>query len=122
MWRRIAGGLTEERQMEIWQYLKPHFDRKLAPIQAKHVPKPKGIQPEGFDEMVRLAAALEHLPESTKRELGDSIARRMEGSAPSGGPWMWVNTGADWRARTAIWKRAPNSRSGESVGMAPVAA
>ena len=41
MWRRIAGGLTEERQMEIWHYLKPHLDRQLAPGQAKHAPKQK---------------------------------------------------------------------------------
>ena len=90
MWRRVAGGLTEERQMEIWNYLKPHLERQLAPIHPKQAPKVKGIQPEGLDEMVRLAAALEHLPASTKCELGDSIAQRLKESVPSGGPWAWA--------------------------------
>jgi molecular chaperone DnaK (HSP70) len=90
MWRRIAGGLTEDRQLEIWNYLKPHLDRRLAPNEPKHSPKPKGVQPEGLDEMVRLAGALEHLPVLTKIELGERIAVRLQTSAATGGPWAWA--------------------------------
>jgi molecular chaperone DnaK (HSP70) len=85
MWRRIAGGLNEERHTEIWKYLKPHLDRRLAPVQPKQQAKMKGIQPEGLDEMVRLAAALEHLDAREKDVFGDWIARRV--STP--GPWAW---------------------------------
>jgi len=86
MWRRIAGGLSEERHSEIWNYLKPHLGRRLAPNQPKQQPKLKGIHPEGLDEMVRLAAALEHLDPDQKVILGDWIAPR----ASTPGPWAWA--------------------------------
>jgi hypothetical protein len=86
MWRRIAAGLSETRQSELWTYLKPHLERRLAPSQPKNQPKLKGIQPEGLDEMVRLAAALEQLESSQKVLLGDWIASRVK--AP--GPWAWA--------------------------------
>jgi molecular chaperone DnaK (HSP70) len=86
MWRRIAAGLSEARQSEMWRYLEPHLQRRLAPSQPKNQPKLKGIQPEGLDEMVRLAAALEQLETAQKSLLGDWIASRV--SAP--GPWAWA--------------------------------
>jgi hypothetical protein len=86
MWRRMAGGMSVDRHVEIWNYLKPHLDRRLAAQQLKNVPKPKGIQPEGLDEMVRLAAALEHLDPKEKITLGDWIAPRVT----TAGPWAWA--------------------------------
>jgi len=86
MWRRIAGGMSEQRHAEIWAYLKPHLERRLALHQPKHQPKLKGIQPEGLDEMVRLAAALEQLDPVEKIILGDWIAPRV--ATP--GPWAWA--------------------------------
>ena len=89
MWRRIAGGLDEQRQLEIWNHLKPHLERRLPPRLPKPAPKPRGVQPEGLDEMMRLAAALEHLPTAEKIELGDWIAPRLDSGA-TGGPWAWA--------------------------------
>ena len=86
MWRRIAGGLVEERHADIWRFLRPQLERRFAPDQPKRQPKLKGIQPEGLEEMVRLAAALEHLDSSEKITLGDWIAPRV--TAP--GPWAWA--------------------------------
>jgi hypothetical protein len=86
MWRRIAGGLVEERHADMWRFLKPQLERRLTPDQPKRQPKPKGIQPEGLDEMVRLAAALEHLDPAEKITLGDWIAPRV--AIP--GPWAWA--------------------------------
>ena len=86
MWRRMAGGMSETRHAEIWNYLKPHLERRLAANPPKQQPKLKGIQPEGLDEMVRLAAALEHLDANDKILLGDWIAARV--SNP--GPWAWA--------------------------------
>jgi molecular chaperone DnaK (HSP70) len=85
MWRRIAGGLSEARQDEIWRYLRPHLQRRLAPPNTKQLVKLKGIQPESLDEMVRLAVSLEHLSAEEKSELGDWIAPH----AHSPGPWAW---------------------------------
>jgi molecular chaperone DnaK (HSP70) len=86
MWRRIAGGMGEPRHVEIWDYLKPHLERRLAVHQPKNQPKLKGIQPEGLDEMIRLAGALEHLDPAEKIILGDWIASRV----CNPGPWTWA--------------------------------
>jgi hypothetical protein len=86
MLRRIAGGLNEQRHTEIWNYIKPHLERRLSIDKPKHLPKMKGIQPEGLDEMVRLAAALEHLDAQEKTELGDWIVPRIS----TAGPWTWA--------------------------------
>ena len=89
MWRRLAGGLAESQQQELWDYLKPHLARRLAPEACKNSPKPRGIQPEGLDEMVRVAASLEHLNSSDKVVLGQWIGQRVKGSAMAAGPWAW---------------------------------
>ena len=68
--------MSEDRHAEIWNYLKPHLERRLAANQPKQQPKLKGIQPEGLDEMVRLAAALEHLDAGRKNH-----ARRLDCAA-----------------------------------------
>jgi hypothetical protein len=90
LWRRIAGGLSEARHQEIWSSVKPHLAHRIPPNVPKHIPKPKGVQPEGVDEMVRLSAALEHLDPSEKVQIGGWIAARLAGGAPSAGPWMWA--------------------------------
>ena len=89
MWRRIAGGLTPERQAEIWDYLKPHIGYRLA-TPGPGSARPKGKPPEGLDEMVRLAAALEHLPGEEKVALGQWIVPRLRDPAQAGGPWAWA--------------------------------
>ena len=56
----------------------------------KTAPRPKGVQPEGLDEMVRLAASLEHLSAAQKEQLGGWVAQRLRAEAKSGGPWAWA--------------------------------
>jgi molecular chaperone DnaK (HSP70) len=90
LWRRIAGGLTESRHEEIWSFLKPHLALRIPMRPPKHLPRPKGVYPEGPDEMVRLAAALEHLSPESKSELGEWIAARLHGSPNPNGPWNWA--------------------------------
>jgi hypothetical protein len=90
LWRRIAGGLNAGRHQEIWNYLKPFLATQVPPRPAKHLAKPKGVQPEGIDEMARLAAGLEHLPWQEKVELGEWIAARLLHPALASGPWTWA--------------------------------
>jgi hypothetical protein len=90
MWRRIAGGLNESSQNELWQYLKPHLARRLSPETPKGTAKLKGVQPEGLDEMVRVAASLEHLDPGEKTMLGEWIALRLKNPATAAGPWAWA--------------------------------
>ena len=89
-WRRIAGGLSEARQKELWNYLKPYLARRVPPTPPKGAVKTKGVQPEGLDEMVRTAASLEHLEPLEKIELGNWITERVKHSAASAGPWTWA--------------------------------
>jgi len=94
LWRRIVGGLTEAQQQELWNYLKPHLSRRLAvaasPAEAQVPSKaPKGT-PEGLDEMVRVAASLEHLDPAEKIVLGNWVLERMKNPATTGGLWAWA--------------------------------
>jgi hypothetical protein len=121
LWRRVAGGLTEGQQQELWQYLKPHLARRIPPAGAKKsassgagapasrhgsvqkrsisepgpetgapLPRLKGVQPEGLDEMARAAAALEHLDPAEKIELGNWISERLKNPDTAAGPWTWA--------------------------------
>ncbi|MGA2245623.1 MAG: Hsp70 family protein [Verrucomicrobiota bacterium] len=90
MWRRLAGGLAEAQQQTLWHYLKPHLARRIPPESAKAGPKPKGSHPEGLDEMVRVAASLEHLDPAEKAILGNWIVQRLKNPTTSAGPWAWA--------------------------------
>ncbi|HEY0945313.1 MAG TPA: Hsp70 family protein [Opitutaceae bacterium] len=91
LWRRIAGGLTDGQHRKLWDYLRPHLARRVPPHPSKNAPKPKGVQPEGFDEMVRTAASLEHVDPREKVVFGNWIAARLKSPAhPASGPWAWA--------------------------------
>lgn len=90
LWRRIAGGLEEPQHAVIWSFLKPHLARRIPPQPPKNLPKPKGVQPEGLDEMVRTAASLEHLDAAEKVLLGNWITERIQDPGTRGGPWAWA--------------------------------
>jgi molecular chaperone DnaK (HSP70) len=89
-WRRICGGLAEGTQGQIWAYLKPFLEAGIPARPAKHLVRPKGVQPEGLDEMARLGASLEHLEPAQKVQLGGWIADRLRHSELAGGPWTWA--------------------------------
>jgi hypothetical protein len=90
MWRRIAGGLTEAHHQAIWRVLEPHLARRIPPNATKNATRPKGLQPEGLDEMVRTAAALEHLSPAQKATLGNWISARLQSpDQTAAGPWAW---------------------------------
>jgi hypothetical protein len=111
LWRRVAGGLTEAHQQELWQYLRPHLARRIPPAGSSQtgaaragapgtaparpqppgpLPKAKGVQPEGLEEMTRVAASLEHLDPAEKIELGNWISERLKNPATAAGPWTWA--------------------------------
>jgi len=91
MWRRIAGGLTPEQHAALWRVLEPHLARRIPPNASKNAGRVKGIQPEGLDEMVRTAAALERLDPAAKTVCGNWIAARLRVPTQSGsGPWAWA--------------------------------
>lgn len=90
MWRRLAGGLSEDHQKVLWNQLKPHLARRIPLEPSKDIAKAKGSQPEGLDEMVRVAASLEHLDPVEKILLGNWISQRLGNPATAAGPWVWA--------------------------------
>ena len=71
MWRRIAAGLSAERQREMGAHLKPWL------LEQGTGKKGIGPTPHGTDEMVRLAAALERLSAADKSELGAFVLKKI---------------------------------------------
>jgi hypothetical protein len=116
-WRRIAGGLSAGRHEEIWNYLKPFLGARVPARPAKHLPRPKGVQPEGIDEMARLAAALEHLEWQSKTELAEWIASRFVEPAKASGPWTWSlgRLGARAPIYGSIHQVVPPEKTGEWI-------
>lgn len=90
LWRRIAGGLNEAAQQQLWKYLQPHLLRKVPLGLPPPKEKLKGVQPQGLEEMVRCAASLELLAPEQKLELGTWIVSRLESKDTAGGPWAWA--------------------------------
>jgi hypothetical protein len=90
LWRRIAGGMSEARHEALWASLKPHLAHRIPPNVPKHIAKPKGVRPEGTDEMVRLGAALEHIQPAEKAQLGDWICARLRAGGAVAGSWTWA--------------------------------
>lgn len=90
MWRRVAGGLSPARHAELWAFLRPHLAHRIAPRGRRPPARPRGPQPDGEDEMLRLAGALEHLPADEKSELGGWLVARLEEGANSGGAAAWA--------------------------------
>ncbi len=119
LWRRISGGLTETRHQELWAYLKTHLALRVPSLVPKHLPRPKGLQPEGLDEMVRLAAALEHLDPADKLELGGWISARLREMKTASGPWTWAlgRLGARAPIYGSIHKTVPAPIAAEWAGL-----
>ncbi len=90
LWRRVAGGLTEAAQLQLWKYLEPHLARRVPVGLPAAKEKLKGVQPQGLEEMVRCAASLELLPPAHKLELGSFIVSRLQAPDTAGGPWAWA--------------------------------
>ncbi|MCC7070308.1 MAG: hsp70 family protein [Deltaproteobacteria bacterium] len=71
MWRRVAAGLSTERQQDIGAYLKPWL------LEQGTGKKGEGPTPHGTDEMVRLVASLERLAAADKVELGAFVLKKI---------------------------------------------
>lgn len=87
LWRRAAGGLNEAMQTrvldEIAYYLQP-------PGKAL-VKRPPGPKCQGYEDMVRLAGALERVPVDRKIEIGKWLLTRLK--KPSESPQSWWAVG-----------------------------
>lgn len=71
MWRRVAAGLSAERQRELGAYLKPWL------LEQGTGKKGPGQTPHGTDEMIRLLSSLERLSASDKVEVGEFVLKKL---------------------------------------------
>jgi molecular chaperone DnaK (HSP70) len=90
LWRRIAPGLNEASQQEIWNFIKPHWVRKIPVPPLVFKEKVKGLVPLAQDEMLRTVASLELLPVAEKVEIGTHIVSRLINNDTKGGAWVWA--------------------------------
>jgi hypothetical protein len=73
MWRRVAGGLDETQQTQLFTDLTSY----LEPPGARARAKPKGLRAQGLEDMVRLVASLERLSAAHKGQLGGWLLARL---------------------------------------------
>ena len=81
LWRRVAGGLDAKAQTTIAADLEPYL---LPPGQQQKI---KGPKKQGYDDMVRLVSALEHLQAVRKAEIGDWLLERLGHKSESAQTW-----------------------------------
>ncbi|PKM12177.1 MAG: molecular chaperone DnaK [Gammaproteobacteria bacterium HGW-Gammaproteobacteria-3] len=86
LWRRIAGGLDGEAQ----QCLFNDIAKFLNPATARQPGVAKQIKSRGYDDMVRLSAALERLPVANKRQLGEWLLKRLQKASEPDQTWWAV--------------------------------
>ena len=81
LWRRCAGGLDEARQLQVLEVLAGHLEdcdaarRRGDPVQGS------------YDDMVRLAAALERVPAMHRIEVGKWLLERLARPAEKAHTW-----------------------------------
>ncbi len=74
LWRRVAGGLQAEAQQRIFN----DIAKFINPASARQPGVTKQLGMRGYEDMLRLAAALERLPVTDKIQLGEWLLRRLE--------------------------------------------
>jgi hypothetical protein len=83
LWRRIAGGLEQPEQERLLDDMAYY----LQPPGRAVVTRSSGAKKQGYDDMVRLAAALERIPVARKIELGDWFLQRLNKPRESEQTW-----------------------------------
>ena len=74
MWRRVAGGLSAAHQEKLMGALEFY----LHPPTKKPRSRPKGAKMLGYDDMVRLAGALERVEPERKSKVGGWLVERLD--------------------------------------------
>ncbi|OAI11726.1 molecular chaperone DnaK [Methylomonas lenta] len=126
LWRRVAGGLNTEAQQRIFK----DIAKFINPAAARQAGVAKQLAMRGYEDMVRLAAALERLPVADKIQLGGWLLKRLEKAGEPDSSWWALGRiggrilfhgnnhdviapaiAADWLAQLlkADWKKQPQA-------------
>ncbi len=73
-WRRVAGGLDQTAQEAIFADIRDYLD----PVKSRKGKLATLIKQRSYDNIVRLAAVLEHLPVEQKIQIGEWLLQRLE--------------------------------------------
>lgn len=91
LWRRIAAGLSAEAQQTIYTSIADFIN----PDTAKRGNLAALSKKRGYEDMVRLAAVLEHLARADKIELGNWLLKRLsKAGEPAESWWAFGRLGA----------------------------
>lgn len=74
LWRRVAGGLPANAQQRLFN----DIAKFINPAAARQPGVAKQAQMRGYEDMVRLSAALERLSASDKTQLGEWLLKRLQ--------------------------------------------
>lgn len=83
LWRRVAGGLNEQAQNQLFDDLAKFIN----PESARQPALAKQIKTRGYDDMVRLVAVLERLSVDKKCQLGEWLLKRLSKAGESSQTW-----------------------------------
>ena len=86
LWRRVAGGLDVSAQQRIFN----DISKFINPAAARQAGVAKQLPTRGYEDMVRLAAALERLPVADKCLLGAWLLKRLEKAGEPEQSWWAV--------------------------------
>ena len=86
LWRRVAGGLTAEPQQHIFN----DIAKFINPAAARQTSVAKQLTMRGYEDMVRLAAALERLSVADKQQCGAWLLKRLEKAGEPEQSWWAV--------------------------------
>lgn len=87
LWRRVSGGLDEKLQARLLRDVARHLQPKPTKSRRGQTDSSK----QGYDDMVRLAGALERVPAERKAEVGTWLLRRLR--KPGESPQSWWAVG-----------------------------
>ncbi|MEE9356055.1 MAG: Hsp70 family protein [Methylococcaceae bacterium] len=91
LWRRVAGGLEESTQSQLFD----DISRFLNPAKARQGNIASQAKKQGYDDMVRLGAVLERLPTIDKQVMGEWLLMRLKkASEPKQTWWAIARIGA----------------------------
>lgn len=86
LWRRVAGGLNADAQQRIFN----DIAKFINPAAARQPGVVKQLATRGYEDMVRLAAALERLTIADKTQLGEWLLKRLEKAGEPEQSWWAV--------------------------------
>ncbi len=83
LWRRVAGGLTEDAQKKIYKDVIKYIN----PATARNQKVAKELKTRSYVDIVQLVAVLEHIPVESKIEVGEWLVKRLQKTKEPDASW-----------------------------------